>query len=159
MTAAAALADEACKLYGDRCGGILSACAAEDSRLNIVIFSGIVSCDERAHAVTEEYDGLAGILLAGDIGKRAAVDDKISPAVLLAEIAEVIVGRDGLAVTDMILRKNSIAVLAELLCKAGVTLAVLRHAVGYLEYSLDAVLIRGRPAARVDIAKTSCGFK
>ena len=109
--------------------------------------------------MTEEYDGFAGILLAGDIGKRAAIDDKISPAVLLAEIAEVIVGRDGLAVTDMILRKNGIAVLAELLCKAGVTLAVLRHAVGYLEYSLDAVLIRGRPAARVDIAKTSCGFK
>ena len=62
--------------------------------------------------MTEEYDRLAWILLAGDIGKRAAIDDKISPAVLLAEIAEVIVGRDGLAVTDMILRKNSIAVVS-----------------------------------------------
>ena len=159
MTAATALGYKAGKLYGDRRGGVLSACAAIDSRLNVVIFCGIVSRNERAHAVAEEYDGLAGILLAGDIGKGAAVNNKISPAVFLSEIAEIVIGLNRFAVADMILCKDRIAVLAEPLCKAGITLAVLRHTVGYLEYGLDAVFVYWRPAAGVNIAETRRGLE
>ena len=104
--------------------------------------------------MAEEDVRLFGVLLFGNLHEHMAVADKVFPAVLFAEIAELIIVFNALSVTQMIVDINGKAVVTKDGSELFISFKMLRHSVGYLDNSLYAFLILGKERARVNIRKS-----
>lgn len=102
--------------------------------------------------MTEEDKRQTGELRGYKLGERSFVLNEGVPAVFLAEIAQLLIALGGSAVADMVVNKDGKALAAEEFCEILITLAVLRHAVNYLEYRLRTV--GGHPATGKNIGNT-----
>ncbi len=85
--------------------------------------------DVAAHAVAEQHDRHAGMLLADVLVKAGQIAHDLAPAIVVRKVTECAVFRC-FAVPALIQRIDAIALFAAGLCQAGIAVAVLGHAVG-----------------------------
>ncbi|MNI84126.1 hypothetical protein D3C73_1409980 [compost metagenome] len=91
--------------------------------------------DVAAHAVSQQHDGDAGVLLADVLVEARQVAHHLGPAVAVGEMAEGPVF-GSFAMSTQVRRVDAVTLLAKSFRQARVAAAVFRHAVGQQDHGL-----------------------
>ncbi|MNY13917.1 hypothetical protein D3C86_1470740 [compost metagenome] len=92
--------------------------------------------DVAAHAVAEQHDRHAGVLLADVLVEAGQVAHHFGPTVTVGEMPQCPVF-GSFAMSALIRRINTIALIAEFFCQTRVAAAVFRHAVSQQDHRLE----------------------
>ncbi|MNI49973.1 hypothetical protein D3C73_1046120 [compost metagenome] len=89
--------------------------------------------DVATHAVAEQHDRHAGMLLADVLVEARQIAHYLAPAIVVGKVAECAVFRC-FAMPALIQRIHAVTLIAALLCQAGIAVAVFGHAVGQQDH-------------------------
>ena len=136
--------------------GTLLRGAADDGRVAVVgIADQIGPREEAAHAVAEEDIGHVRVFFLHRVMDGLEIVDHPPPAVFLGKEALVVLALDGLAVSEMVVRRRGEAVLGQEAHEIGVAVGVLGDAVSDLHEA--AHLAVGRAGLDADAVDAGAG--